>query len=297
MRILIVTESLYIARSMVRDCSQEFASAEVKSVIDLPQLAEMCADFRPEIIAFDGDLLLKIGERLIQEMRANTGDSVKILGFAFCCNHVTAWLVRKTELAGYLLLEDVGPFELTRAIVRIRNGKRVFSPEILKLIKTQQSWKNNAFRQLSETQQLLLGLFGCGLGNAEIAQLLGLKVQSVKNQKTRIANLFNIKTTAKLVRFALEMGFATYALGGNPMRAKHRLLHSKRMVAAVQTYMNAKSLAGIRRIYSSRSHSFKKCETSGGVCYRGSPVTLKLDPLDKTVVDEVNELAFAKSDT
>ena len=56
-------------------------------------------------------------------------------------------------------------------------------------------------------EQDLLRLFGRGLGNQEIAALVNLDEVTVRHHRGRIMAKLGLRTSAELIRYALEKGF------------------------------------------------------------------------------------------
>ncbi len=60
---------------------------------------------------------------------------------------------------------------------------------------------------LSDREQTLLGLFGRGLSNKEVALELNLSENTVRNHRSRIMARLGFHTSPELMRYALEKGF------------------------------------------------------------------------------------------
>ena len=56
-------------------------------------------------------------------------------------------------------------------------------------------------------EQDLLRLFGRGLSNEEIAAIVALGEVTVRNHRGRIMTKLGLRTSAELIRYALEKGF------------------------------------------------------------------------------------------
>jgi two-component system response regulator NreC len=96
---------------------------------------------------------------------------------------------------------------LGEAISSVMNGQRYLSALVQQ---AHLSLRNDpvAFDKiLSEREQDLLGLFGRGLTNAEVASEVGLSELTVRNYRCRLMAKLDLRTSPELMRYAMEKGF------------------------------------------------------------------------------------------
>lgn len=113
---------------------------------------------------------------------------------------------------GYLLKDDA--FEqLVSAMDRILAGDQFISPGILKLLEEQEGTSAKEKKTdikinlLTKREQQVLSLVAAGLANKNIAHQLGISVRTVEVHRMNFMKKLGIKTTAGLVRYAMEISF------------------------------------------------------------------------------------------
>ncbi len=111
--------------------------------------------------------------------------------------------------AGYLLKDDA--FEqLVKAMKAVIANERFVSPSILHLARDEgdsvakASRKKAAAAVLSGREQEVLRLVAAGLANKNIAKKLNISIRTVEVHRSNLIRKLNIKTTAGLVRYAME---------------------------------------------------------------------------------------------
>jgi DNA-binding NarL/FixJ family response regulator len=114
--------------------------------------------------------------------------------------------------SGYLLKDDA--FEqLVKAMDMVLSGNQFISPGILTLVEEQQGAVAKEKKSdmkidlLSKREQQVLRLVAAGLANKNIAHQLGISVRTVEAHRLNFMKKLGIKTTAGLVRYAMEISF------------------------------------------------------------------------------------------
>ncbi|HSV43083.1 MAG TPA: response regulator transcription factor, partial [Candidatus Bathyarchaeia archaeon] len=114
--------------------------------------------------------------------------------------------------AGYLLKDDA--FEqLVKAMKAVIHNEQFISPSILHLVRDQVDPSQRGGRKkitttvLSEREQQVLQLVASGLANKNIARQLNISIRTVEVHRSNLIRKLNIKTTAGLVRYAMEHAF------------------------------------------------------------------------------------------
>ena len=107
--------------------------------------------------------------------------------------------------AGYLT-KDQSPAELAGAIRRVYRGNRYVSPSLAETLLpgSEAGVTRDPHAALSNREYQVLEHLGKGRSAKEIAVLLGLSPKSVSTYRARILRKVHLKTTAELVRYAVE---------------------------------------------------------------------------------------------
>ncbi len=119
--------------------------------------------------------------------------------------HQYAVRALKAGAAGYLS-KDVLPGELVTAIRKVARDGWYISPTVadhLAFAVTQEGDKP-LYQSLSDREYQVLCFFGAGKTATEIAEELCLSVKTISTYRARILEKMHLKTTAELIRYALE---------------------------------------------------------------------------------------------
>lgn len=115
--------------------------------------------------------------------------------------------------SGYLLKDDA--FEqLVKAIDTVLNDEQFLSPSIIGLVREQvsepkrsSSKKEPKIEILTKREQQVLKLVAAGLANKNIAHQLNISSRTVEVHRSNLTRKLGIKTTAGLVKYAIENAF------------------------------------------------------------------------------------------
>jgi DNA-binding NarL/FixJ family response regulator len=115
---------------------------------------------------------------------------------------------------GYLLKEDADT-ELFNAIEKIQQEGRYISPLLVEELTDKLFQLNNEGKLLGEFEKLtmrerqILKLIAEGLSNKDIADRLFVSVRTVEHHRANIMRKLDIKSTAKLVKYAISKGYTS----------------------------------------------------------------------------------------
>lgn len=113
--------------------------------------------------------------------------------------------VLKAGAAGYIT-KLKAPMELAAAVQKVLEGGRYVSPSLAeKLAEAAANPSEQALHEtLSDREFQVLQLIGAGRSVKEIAGELNLSEQTVSTYRTRLLQKTRLKTTADLIRYAIE---------------------------------------------------------------------------------------------
>ena len=113
----------------------------------------------------------------------------------------------KAGAAGYLT-KDSAPDELIEAIDRISQGGKYITRSLAQELAGELGGKagQDPHEALSDREYQVMRLLAAGKNVTEIAAQLSLSVKTVSTYRTRILEKLDLKTTAELMRYALERG-------------------------------------------------------------------------------------------
>jgi DNA-binding NarL/FixJ family response regulator len=113
----------------------------------------------------------------------------------------------KAGAAGYLTKESV-PGELVAALCKVARGEWYVSQVLAEALAAQLGGQagQEPHEALSDREDQVMRLLAAGKTITQIAQALSLSVKTVSTYRTRILEKLGLKTTAELMRYAMERG-------------------------------------------------------------------------------------------
>jgi DNA-binding NarL/FixJ family response regulator len=108
--------------------------------------------------------------------------------------------------ASGFLSKETAPEQLVVAIRKILDGGKHISERVADLLVMNlgESGERNLHEKLSDREFQILSLFGEGKTVKQIAEALSLSVPTVSTYRARILNKMEMKSTAELVRYAIQ---------------------------------------------------------------------------------------------
>lgn len=113
----------------------------------------------------------------------------------------------KAGAAGYLTKESA-PEELVAAIRKVSRGGKYITPSLAEKLAARLSdeAEKEPYETLSDREYQVMCLLASGKTITEIATELSLGVTTVSTYRARLLEKLGLKTTAEIVRYALERG-------------------------------------------------------------------------------------------
>jgi two-component system invasion response regulator UvrY len=111
----------------------------------------------------------------------------------------------KTGAAGYLTKESV-PDELIAAIRKVARGGKYVSQSLAEQLagELRGEVEKEPHETLSDRQYQVMTLLAAGKSITDVAEELSLSVKTVSTYRARILDKLNLKSTAEIIRYALE---------------------------------------------------------------------------------------------
>ncbi|MEU9334376.1 response regulator transcription factor [Streptomyces sp. NPDC048290] len=174
---------------------------------DGEQAVQAAHRLRPDVVLMDIRMPVLDGvsatERLVAEL-----PGIRVL--ALSTFDMDEYVIRALRAgASGFLPKDVSPEELATALRTVRSGEAVVAPRLLtRLIATFVSapQPTTDLGGLTDRETEILRLIASGLDNTEIANALGIGVQTVKNHVTSVFAKLGVRDRAQAVIAAYESG-------------------------------------------------------------------------------------------
>jgi two-component system invasion response regulator UvrY len=113
----------------------------------------------------------------------------------------------KSGAAGYLTKESV-PDELIAAIRKVARGGKYVSQSLAEQLTSELRGEveKEPHETLSDREFQVMTLLAAGKSVTDVAEELSLSVKTVSTYRARILDKLNLKSTAEIIRYALEQG-------------------------------------------------------------------------------------------
>lgn len=157
-----------------------------------------------DLVILDLDLPGTNGIELLNEIKRQNKE-LGVLILSVYPEEQVAVRVLKAGASGFVSKEDA-PDQLVKAIRKILNGRRYISEKVanLLLIHLEGSSEKGLHEKLSDREFQILTLLGEGKSVKQIAEILSLSIPTISTYRARILNKMEMKTTAELVRYAIQ---------------------------------------------------------------------------------------------
>lgn len=179
---------------------------------------EMILSLRPDLAIVDVNLPGMNGQQITHEVTSERISTRVILMTAY--DDGEQMLHAAIAGASGYCTKDIQPEHLTELILNVSEGKYVMAGEVmseknfahwlqLQLESPRRSYSEpgSPFHPLSEREMEVLNLVVEGKSNKEIAALLGISHQTVKNHITSILRKFGVEDRTQAVVYALKRGW------------------------------------------------------------------------------------------
>jgi len=161
---------------------------------------------RPDIVLLDIELPDLGGFEVLKRLQA-IEPKVRVLVVTNHINSVTLWHLRRGGIMGVIDKGSSCFSELKRAIDRISEWQTHNSRRVDLDFQQLMGAPNAFFKLLTPREQELMGYFGLGWTNDEIAQYLHLAVTTIQGHRRNIMQKLKIRNATSLMRYALNAGF------------------------------------------------------------------------------------------
>ena len=206
-RLLIVDDHPIVRRGLKEilrsetDLSVEEATGGREALTEIKQQ-------RFDLVIVDLDMPGMNGLELLKEIKRVDKDYAVLVLSVYPEDQV-AVRVLKAGAAGFLS-KEAAPDQLVTAIRRILAGGKHISEHVADLLLgyLEGSSDKGIHEKLSDREFQILCLFGEGKTIKQIADTLHLSSPTVSTYRARILNKMEMKTTAELVRYAIQTGIA-----------------------------------------------------------------------------------------
>ena len=200
---------------LIKACREAIEGSIVSGARDAESGLDVCTRTQPEVIILDLALPDRNGLDLLEDLIAACPNS-KVIGVTGYSDEFTLHRAMHSKLHGFVDKNEQTVDALTDAINSVMAGQRYLSNSVQEANLSLRNDPVSFDKILSAREQSLLGLFGRGLTNKQVAAQVGLSELTVRNYRCRLLAKLGLRTSPELIRYALEKGFSHSSPAGRP---------------------------------------------------------------------------------
>ncbi len=219
MKIVVIDDHVLMREMLVKICREALPASTVAGAGDAVSGIALCQTTQPDLIILDLGLPDRDGLDALDDLLKVSPHS-KVIALSGYSDAFTLHRVLNSKLSGFVDKKEQTITQLATAIQAVLGGTRYFSPAVSQSLLAQRKDPAAFDKILSAREQELLCLFGRGLSNEEIAAKVHLSELTVRNHRCRTMSKLGLRTSAELIRYALEKGF-THVDASTPASAAH----------------------------------------------------------------------------
>ena len=204
-RVLIADDHTVVREGIRRILSDHPDISVVGEAPDGVQALKLAATERPDVLLLDLTMPGPGFMEILEQARVAL-PTLKVLVLSAHAEDQYARRVLKAGVVGYITKNHT-PEELVGAVRRVAAGSRYVSQAMAERLAADLSSPELSPQELlSNREYQVLALLGAGKSVKEIAGSTKLSSKTVSTYRTRLLQKLNLKTTADLIRYALEHG-------------------------------------------------------------------------------------------
>lgn len=202
-KVLIVDDHA-IVRKGLKDILTDESDIKVFEAGDAEQASELIRKEDWDLIVLDLDLPGKSGLKLLEEIKREPRP-LPVLVLSIYPEDQFALRTLRAGASGYMS-KNAAPESLVSAIRKILGGGKHISETVAEmlLLRATSAPETSLHEKLSDREFQILCLFGRGKTISSIARDLSISVPTVSTYRARILEKMGMKTTAELIRYAVQ---------------------------------------------------------------------------------------------
>ena len=209
MKILITDDHAVVRHGLKRILGEEFKDTTFGEACNAQEALELAGRQKWDVAILDLGLPGRGGLEALREIRTQH-PNLPVIIFSMYPEEQFATRALKAGASGYLTKESA-PEQMAAAVLKVLSGGRYVSPALAEKLAADlgRGWVHDPHEILSNREFEILQMIGQGKTVSGIAQELSLSIKTVSTHRTRILEKMQLKTTADLIRYAVEHGIAS----------------------------------------------------------------------------------------
>ncbi|MEP7237595.1 MAG: response regulator transcription factor [Ferruginibacter sp.] len=200
-KILLADDHSFVRLGLIQILKDEYPSAEIKEVSDGGSLIKEVMQQDWDLVISDLDMPGRSGLEALEQIKL-IKPRLPVLILSVFTEDLYAVRVLKAGASGYLN-KNAAPYELIKAIERIKLGKKYITPEIAEKLLTNPETDKKPHELLSNRELEIFKLLALGKTVSQIANALSIALTTVSTHRSRIMVKLALSTNSELTRYAL----------------------------------------------------------------------------------------------
>lgn len=206
MKILLVDDHALVRRGVAQVLREDLPDVTIVERGTAQDAIEAAQTTPWDLVILDINLPDKSGLDALKDIK-RTSPGLPVLVLSLYPEAHYARRALKAGASGYLT-KDTAPEEVTTAVKRILQGGRYVSAALAEQLAADLSTTSGEAQEpherLSDRELEVLRLIGSGKTPTEVAEQLAISIKTVSTYRARILEKLNLRTTAELIRFAVD---------------------------------------------------------------------------------------------
>ena len=206
MRILITDDHAVVRQGLKRILGDEFDGTVFGEAGNCQEALDLIEHQKWDVVILDLGLPGRSGLELLKDIRAQHRE-LPIIVFSMYPEEQFAIRALRAGASGYLTKESA-PEQMAAGVRKVLSGGRYVSPLLAEKLAAElgRDGSREPHEMLSDREFEILRMIAAGKTISVIAQELSLSIKTVSTYRTRTLEKMQLKTTADLIRYAVEHG-------------------------------------------------------------------------------------------
>lgn len=207
-KILVADDHALLRKALIQLIKDEFPEAEIKEAENGQVALDILRKEKFSIAILDMTMPERDGMDVLKQLPAHN-ITTPVLVLSMHPEELYAQRILRAGGSGYLS-KDCNPEELISAIQTILKGEhyisRSFAGKLATIISGKSPQEDLLHEKLSDRELQVLKLYAQGKTTNEISDILSITINSVSTYKGRIRDKLHLKSSADMIRFAIDNG-------------------------------------------------------------------------------------------
>lgn len=199
-RIIIADDHSFVRLGLIQILKDEYPAADIKEVGDGESLVKEVMQHEWDLVISDLDMPGRSGIEALEQIKL-IQPSLPVIILSIYSEDLYAVRALKAGASGYLN-KNAAPYELIKAIERVKLGKKYITPEVAEKLLEQQD-EGLPHERLSNREFEIFKMLAMGKTITQIGETLSLALTTVSTHRSHILEKMGLSSNAELTRYAI----------------------------------------------------------------------------------------------